>query len=111
MVAAGRISGVKNLRPGRLETRLMDEGSPSYSPHHTMIRKPLCSSSAITRSPGELFGAWLPAALAQLGGGVARSSSSLFSPVAIRMTRRLPITSAGRFSPRGPRGISVSTHG
>src|SRR5262249_40572272 len=36
------------------------------------------------------------------------SSSSLSSPVAIRMTlTALPITSAGRFSPRGPRGISA----
>jgi hypothetical protein len=36
------------------------------------------------------------------------SSSSVSSPVAIRMTlTALPITSAGRFSPRGPLGIWV----
>lgn len=37
---------------------------------------------------------------------LTESSSSASSPVAIRMTlTALPITSAGRFSPRGPRGI------
>src|SRR5712691_8841957 len=40
---------------------------------------------------------------------LAESSSSGSSPVAIRMTSTAaPITSAGRFSPRGPRGISAS---
>jgi hypothetical protein len=36
------------------------------------------------------------------------SSSSVFSPVAIRITwTALPITSAGHFSPRGPLGIGM----
>jgi hypothetical protein len=39
------------------------------------------------------------------------SSSSVSSPVAIRMTlTALPITSAGRFWPWGPRGMASSSH-
>jgi CubicO group peptidase (beta-lactamase class C family) len=39
------------------------------------------------------------------------SSCSVSSPVAIRITlTALPITSAGRFSPRGPRSITASIH-
>ena len=46
-----------------------------------------------------------PSCCAGLGAG-ASSRSSGSSPVAIRMTRTAaPITSAGRFSPRGPLGI------
>jgi hypothetical protein len=37
---------------------------------------------------------------------LGESVSSSISPIAIRMTlTALPITSAGRFSPRGPRGM------
>jgi len=40
---------------------------------------------------------------------VESGNSSVSSPVAIRMTlTALPITSAGRFSPRGPRGMFLS---
>jgi hypothetical protein len=39
---------------------------------------------------------------------VESGNSSVSSPVAIRMTlTALPITSARRFSPRGPRGIGL----
>src|ERR1044071_7534972 len=41
----------------------------------------------------------------------AESISSASSPVAMRMTLTdMPITSAGRFSPRGPRGIYNRPH-
>jgi hypothetical protein len=43
-------------------------------------------------------------------GGLRSPPTSVSSPVAMRMTfTALPITSAGRFSPFGPRGIKLSS--
>src|SRR5947209_11195899 len=48
-----------------------------------------------------------PRAPSSAAADLARSSSSSSSPVAMRMTfTDMPITSAGRFSPRGPLGTT-----
>jgi hypothetical protein len=102
-----RAAGFGGSSDSPLEQGIRTAGPPvKWDASFLTLCSPMLSPELFVRVTSKLRAPTLANASSIAAAGLGESVSSSISPVAIRMTlTALPITSAGRFSPRGPRGM------